>query len=286
MAEYFYPKKLYIKTAQKYDDFKVGEVCKKAQMNGLIAQISTCVIAAFVCLVWNKYFIALAFIVLGIAFVVLAFGDTKTYQGVFAMRKYMEKGYLPVYLARQLIFYDNEYHPIYEKFENKILEEIPSNILKKYMETTKHMYMIKCENSKFDFREKEVAKVVEEKFLLHKMEDFQNLEYGSEGFELLKVYLCYAMLNNDTMSYRLAMNILERLCEQERRNTLFHFDTFHWYYYMGKNYKMLKQQFLKNKVIRPDGFFCNFQNYKSNCDSISFRMNILCNIDDLLEKNN
>lgn len=287
MAEVLYPKKLVIKTAQEYDESKISEISKKAQMSGLIAQICTCVITFCILAAMKKNFIALAFFVLGMAFLVLAFNDTETYQGIVTIRKYVEKGYLSIYLARQVILYENGEHAVYEKFEDKISKEIPPNLLKTCMETTRHMYMIKCENPDFRFLQENIVEIVEKKFLIHNMEDFQNLEYSAEGFDLLKVYLCYAILNNETSSYRVALHILEKLSEKERRNTLIHFDTFYWYYYMAKNYKMLKQKFFKNKVLRPNNFFINFENYKRNYDNISLRMNILCNIDDYsLGKNN
>lgn len=280
VAECLYPKKLVIKTAQKYDESKILVICKKAQMTGLIAQICTCIITACIFIVLKKYFITTAFLILGVAFFVLAFDDTKTYQGILSMKKYMEQGYLSIYLARQVILYENGEHPVYEKFEEKISKEIPPNLLKACMETTRHMYMIKCENPNFKFLQKDIVEIVEKKFLIHNMEDFQNLEYGAEGFDLLKVYLCYAMLYNDISSYHVAVNILEQLSQNERGNSLINFDTFYWYYYMAKNYKMLKQKFFKNRVLRPNKFFSNFENYKRNYDNISVRMNILCNIDD------
>lgn len=278
MAEYFYPRKLFTKTAQEYEDTKVSRICKTAQMNGLIAQIGICIATAVFLVVSQKYFFALAFLVLGLAFLLLAHVDTKTYQGVFALRKYIEKGYLPVYLARQFILYENEEHPVYEKFEAKILQGIPSNLLKNCMETVRHMYMIKCENPDFGFLDKEVVERIEEDFLIHSMKDFQNLECGAEGFDLLKAYLCYAMLNEDSASCRMAVSILERLSQEERQNTWIHADTFYWYYYMAKNCKMLEQKEMlhKNKVLRPNYFFSKFENYKRNYDKISRRMEVLC----------
>lgn len=280
MADCFYPQKLFEKTKKDYNESEISKICQRAQRNGLVGQIVVCLTSSFLLAAEGKYFAALAFVGLGIAFFLLAFVDTESYQGIISMRKYMENGYLSIYLARQIILYENENHSIYEKFEKKVLKEIPNSLLKTCIETARYMYMIKCENPNFKFPQK-IEHIIEKKFLIRSIEEFQNMECASEGFDLLKSYLCYAMLNNDTKAYNIAMNKLEKLSREESRHAVIFSDTYYWYFSMGRDYKMPEQKgkIFKNKVLRPNEFFSKFKNYRENYDNISKRMEILCNID-------
>ncbi|MGN0292022.1 MAG: hypothetical protein ACI4C5_08820 [Lachnospiraceae bacterium] len=274
MLDTFYPKKIFEQKQTMFDEKEILEKCLKAQIAGFISKIVICIISGILAILNGYIYLMISFVFLLITIYLLEYTMSYFYHGLFIRKKYIQEGYGSIYLARQLIRYSNENHVIYDKFEKKVLEGVPDKMDCFCMETIKHMYMIKCINTEFKYPNM-IKDLVEKKYFLCSLKEYKNMEIGEGKFNLMKAYLCYAVISKDSSAKNIISYYLEGLAKEEELNSLLKFDTVEWYLQILKEEKIIEDNniFFKNTVLRRDKFLEKYDNYNKIYNYIENRMN-------------
>lgn len=278
LADVFFPKKMIAEAGNEYHSEKLSAICNHAQISSLVLQMVVIIAAALMSFVSRRYFLGISFLLIGCGFLVLACTDTSSFQGIWTRKKYIEQGYLAVYMAKQVILYDDSDSGIYDEFENRVILGIPENLRLTCVAAVKHVYMLKSITPGFKYPRK-INQYVEERFLPQHLDEYSDIELGDEKFSLLKSCLCYALLNDDENMREQVIKRLFALRREEMRSFI-RFDTAEWYLNVIQNYEIQKNgNFLtQNKLLRPNQLYHCFPNYRRIEEMIIERVEGMCSI--------
>ena len=273
MGDTFYPEKLFTDT-KSYEKSVISTICQTAQWVSFYAQIVFCVLYGFCLLIGGYGLIGLSSVFFIMIVCLMANTKTDTYHGCFIRVKYMKQGYTPLYLARRVILYSKENHDFYHEFENIMLNSFHKDFEYFSLETIKHMYMTKCVNEKFSYPDK-IKDIVEDSCFLKSLDEYtyRKMDIADEKFSLMKAYLCYCVLSNDTSGKNILRYYLELLSNEENRSFI-KYDTFQWYLQVLEKGKAQEQGTtrFKNTVLRRNQFLEAFDNYKKIYMQITEKM--------------
>lgn len=276
-GECLYPKKLYEKMQENYDDKIASSLCQSAHLYGIASEIIFCGLCIFISLWKEQYLLSIGIGLTAVGFIVVAYEISYSYHGLMARRNNMKKGDAIFYLTKQLIFYNNENHDLYYKFIKRIEEEKEKKFQLFIIETIKHMYMIRCLN--YDFPHGvDTDTIYNNNFFVKSVSEFTMSGIGDEKFSFMKVYMCHAMIYKDLSSLNLVLHYLNKFHIELDNNLFFKEDVFIWYIKIGSEYKieLQKSKLYKNKILRPNDFHSRFENYKYNYETITEKIKYMC----------
>jgi hypothetical protein len=278
MVEPFYPRKLYQDNEIMEDDHKLSKLCQTGHKYMLSSQILFYVILMILFLIHMKMLFVISCALMIGVFLSLALSKTNNYHGVIVRNRFMEEGFAPIYLSKQLILYSNDNHPLYLRFERLLEKDMDHNFLKFIVEIIKQMYMIKCINPNFVISPT-TEQYTEENLMMEHASEV--LGVGCEKFDFMKVYLCYSMITNDIAKKNIVLYWLESIAAEFAPYSRRGVELYYWYINIGSNNYIGPQEnrIYKNKILRPNGFLSKFNNYDYDYRTITEKITSMCNKD-------
>ncbi len=182
---------------------------------------------------------------------------TDSYHGYFIRKKYMEEGYVEVYLARFVLLYTSAEHELYRLLETQMCTDFKEDFEFFYLEAVLHMYTIKCADREFPYPNK-IQDMIYEKCFLKSIEDYMHhMEIADKKLSIMKMCLYYALVEDEIGLKNVIKGYLEDLHRQQNQSFL-HFDSY------LKLLVLTKEDVLKDcSFFRKYQFYSTFTNYRN-----------------------
>jgi hypothetical protein len=282
--ETVYPRDLIAELERDYSEQGILDTLVKYEICGIFAQLAIVFVIGIAFIVIGSFYLLstlLATLVLLYFYNTL---NTALYHGSITRIKYLKAGYAVYYLAATAITVSVKLSSLYEAAEEKICSDAEAKDDFGYFRVRilKHLYMLKTNKANIDYEIRESTKN-----LVSRMLDRGRINLGSaigsETWDFMKVYMCYAMICEEPDALERVLAEMQRLFERYkplmlgdsmRLNTVR--NLIQWYIDVGRHKRVDAKQ--HNSVIRKDGFFYGFPSYRGTYDAIVSSVEELCSV--------
>lgn len=257
MANYFYPSEFFLDNRCALDKDKLTTQCLKGQKANFAGQIIFWSLYTVLWLTEKNIWFSISGVLSLITVIMAGWLKTDSYHGYFVRKKYMEEGYVEVYLARFVLLYTSAEHELYRLLETQMCTDFKEDFEFFYLEAVLHMYTAKCADKEFPYPDK-IQDILYEKCFLKSIEDYMpHMEIADTKLSIMKMCLYYALVEDELGLKNVLKGYLEDLHWQQNQSFL-NFDSYQ------KLLDLSKEDVLKDcSFFRKNQFYSTFTNYEN-----------------------
>lgn len=272
--EEYYPAK-WMNSLNSSDSLKqLEEKYKKTLTSGILTKVILSIIGVIVCLLLRQYDLIIFFILFAYAMYEMDKLQLQSIHGDLTKLKYVKNGFGYFYFAEKAILYDKSLY-LYEEFQKHLLNMYTEHpeLQYKSIKIIQHIYLLNILNKSVP-ESKGLTELIS-KEVLDDDAVYLASKVGQEQLDLLKVLLCYSMINNDDLLSRVNQKMMQ--LSTDWHGTIQ--NRISWYVQIGRHRTIPKQTtFIKNTVIRRSMRLTYFTNYDKIVKNIEDKMHEICKI--------
>lgn len=273
--EEFYSAKLMNNLDSSLSLKQVEKMYKRTLYSGVISKLIISFITLIILLLFQQYIYILVLIIFTYTMFDMDRLQLHGFHGDLVKVKYVKKGLGFFYFAEKAILYNKSFY-IYEEFQKNI-----SNIYLEHPElrfkTVKileHIYLINTLNNSIPVSG-DMLELISKEALDDEAANLYS-KIGQEQWDLIKVLLCYSLINDADLLVRVNQKMVQLSIEWNGRIG----DTISWYVKIGRYKSITKQtKLIKNTVIRHSILLFKFTNYYKVVKGIEDKIYEICKIE-------
>lgn len=274
-VEEFYPAKLMNNLDSSLLLQQLEKMYKRTLYSGVVSKLIISFIALIILLLFQQYVYIPALLLYTYTMFEMDRLQTQGFHGDFSKLKTVKNGLGFFYFVEKAILYNKSFY-IYEEFQKKISNlywEHPE-LRFKTIRILQHIYLLNTLNKSIPVN-RDVLELISKEVL---EDDAVNLfsKVGQEQFDLLKVLLCYSLINNDD----LLVQVNQKISQLSIKWSGIIRYTISWYVKIGRHKTITKQtKLIKNTVIRHSMVLSKFTNYYTIIKNIEDKIYEICKVE-------
>jgi len=268
-----YPSGFMLKLAEKYEEREANKELIFCEIYGFVGWITAYfVVILLASLSGNSYLIAGAVSTI-VPTLVIAYFKEGAFHGSMIKVRNTIKGFGIFYTASSAILSLSRDNAIYRTFQESLKRDIPHDFNLYVLKTINDIFLIRC-GQNFNIT-KATMNYIENEVI---GKSATTLGYA-ERWDFLKVFMCYAMLNNCDTNLNIALSEMSEF--HETLGITKSGDFIAWHMNIGLHRRIGKQnkKWFKDSIIRIDAFKQRFENYNFITKSIIRRIEEICEIE-------
>lgn len=261
----------------------ISKITDEKEMDSLICKYRRClkfsylaeilfqVLLCIAFLAFREWLVSICIVLMIILTIVYEDINSLSFHGKKVKIKNIDKGQGEVYIAYSTIAYNHNNFTVYDIFINGFNND--NNMEYYNIKVLQDIFMLKANGVNIKLNQKV------DNFLYQKvyMRDYSynNIIISTEIFDLLKIIMCYAIVNDDNTVLQKVNNQLDLMSKRTSGPMQ---ELIDWYRCIADLKIIMNQDnvILKNTVIRKNMLFYRFNNYKCLYLQIISKVNNLC----------